>query len=115
MPGVGNALARDRYAYVKYNPIKYMDPSGHMIDEEGSYNPWKKTVSTDEGQYDLENDMWIQFYPPFENVSTSQKGLEFIEYFEGNVPEPYNDPAGNCTIGIGHLIRIGVCTSSDFF
>ena len=28
MPGTGNALAWDRYAYVKYNPIKYMDPSG---------------------------------------------------------------------------------------
>ena len=30
MPGAGSALAWDRYAYVEYNPIKYIDPSGHF-------------------------------------------------------------------------------------
>jgi RHS repeat-associated protein len=29
VPGVGNTKAYDRYAYVKNNPIKYTDPSGH--------------------------------------------------------------------------------------
>ena len=33
MPGAGDALAWDRYAYVKYNPIKYMDPSGKVFIE----------------------------------------------------------------------------------
>ena len=39
MPGAGDALAWDRYTYVKYNPIKYMDPSGHrfMYDQNGAY------------------------------------------------------------------------------
>ena len=59
VPGAGDALVWDRYAYVQNNPIKYADPSGHMVDEDGSYNPWKKTVSTDEGIYDLEDDVWI--------------------------------------------------------
>ena len=33
MPGAGDALAWDRYAYVKYNPMKYVDPSGKVFIE----------------------------------------------------------------------------------
>ncbi len=33
VPGAGDALAWDRYAYVKYNPIKYVDPSGKVFIE----------------------------------------------------------------------------------
>ena len=29
VPGAGDALAWDRYAYVEYNPIKHVDPSGN--------------------------------------------------------------------------------------
>ena len=31
MPGAGDALAWDRYAYVNYNPISNRDPTGHSI------------------------------------------------------------------------------------
>ena len=35
-----------------------------MVDEKGSYNPWKKIVRTDEGIYDLEKDVWLVNHKP---------------------------------------------------
>jgi len=29
VPGAGNPLAWDRYAYTLNNPVRYIDPSGH--------------------------------------------------------------------------------------
>jgi RHS repeat-associated protein len=31
VPGAGNPMARDRYAYVNNSPLNYNDPSGHML------------------------------------------------------------------------------------
>jgi len=31
VPGAGNPIAYDRYAYVFYNPLNYVDPSGHWV------------------------------------------------------------------------------------
>ena len=41
VPGAGNPQALNRYAYVVNNPVKYIDPSGHvfMIDENTYYKP----------------------------------------------------------------------------
>lgn len=36
-------------------------------------------------------------------------GLAIIKHFEGLVITAYNDPAGYCTIGYGHLIKLGLC------
>ena len=81
VPGAGDALAWDRYAYVKYNPIKYMDPSGHMVDEEGSYNPWRKTVTTDVGVYDVDDNIWIShninFSDEYTIIINKRQTLEF--------------------------------------
>ena len=35
VPGAGNPAAWNRYAYVMYNPVKFVDPSGH-----GNGDPW---------------------------------------------------------------------------
>ena len=45
--------------------------------------------------------------------SLSDRGLSFIERHEGFVDHLYNDSAGNCTIGYGHLLHQGGCNSSD--
>src|SRR2546423_470893 len=45
--------------------------------------------------------------------SLSDRGLSFIERHEGFVGHLYNDSAGNCTIGYGHLLHHGGCNAND--
>lgn len=42
-----------------------------------------------------------------------KKGLSFTKQAEGWVPTLYNDPAGFCTIGYGHLIKKGRCNGCE--
>jgi len=42
-------------------------------------------------------------------VKTSAVGLKLIAEFEGFGGTLYDDPAGHCTIGYGHLLHLGVC------
>ena len=46
-------------------------------------------------------------------LQLSTAGASFIAAFEGFGATPYNDPANHCTIGYGHLIHMGPCTSGD--
>lgn len=46
-------------------------------------------------------------------LSLSPAGANFIAQWEGFVATPYNDPGGNCTVGYGHLIHLGNCTSAE--
>lgn len=43
----------------------------------------------------------------------SPRGAQFIAAFEGFVRYPYNDAAGNATIGYGHLLHKGGVTAAD--
>jgi GH24 family phage-related lysozyme (muramidase) len=43
----------------------------------------------------------------------SEQGAEFIAGFEGFVGHGYNDPAGFCTIGYGHLLHRSACTAAE--
>jgi len=43
----------------------------------------------------------------------STKGAAFVARNEGLRLTPYNDPF-NCTVGVGHLIHYGRCTSNDY-
>lgn len=45
--------------------------------------------------------------------SVSEKGLRFIEAWEGCVLKPYNDSSGYATVGIGHLLHRSLVTISD--
>jgi lysozyme len=42
-------------------------------------------------------------------MNQSNAGAGFIARFEGIVLHLYNDPAGHCTVGIGHLVHHGRC------
>jgi GH24 family phage-related lysozyme (muramidase) len=43
----------------------------------------------------------------------SDRGVEFIARFEGFRGALYNDPAGHCTIGYGHLVHRGRCNGGE--
>lgn len=43
----------------------------------------------------------------------SARGLAALSVSEGLVTHPYEDSVGHCTIGVGHLIHFGPCTSVD--
>ena len=49
-------------------------------------------------------------------MRVSEIGLKHLAEFEGTVLSLYNDqpgPAGNCTIGTGHLVHLGNCDGRD--
>jgi lysozyme len=46
-------------------------------------------------------------------MDLSSKGAAFIGAFEGFRAQCYDDAAGNCTIGFGHLIHAGHTTAAD--
>jgi lysozyme len=43
----------------------------------------------------------------------SHAGAAFIGRFEGYRGGLYNDPAGHCTIGFGHLVHFGPCDGHE--
>lgn len=46
-------------------------------------------------------------------MKLSKRGVELIAEFEGFVGHGYNDAAGHCTIGYGHLLHYGPCSRSE--
>lgn len=42
-------------------------------------------------------------------MNISDAGLKFIASWEGLVNRLYDDAAGHCTIGVGHLVHLGNC------
>ncbi len=50
---------------------------------------------------------------PVSGLQLSARGASFIGAWEGFRATVYDDPAGHCTIGFGHLVHLGRCTSAD--
>jgi len=50
---------------------------------------------------------------PPERLTLSRKGQDFIVEFEGFSATLYNDQAGHCTIGVGHLVHHGGCRPTE--
>lgn len=42
----------------------------------------------------------------------NNQGLEVTKFHEGWIPKRYNDPAGYCTIGYGHLLKKNPCDNN---
>lgn len=45
--------------------------------------------------------------------SLNRTAIELIKHFEGWFEDAYDDPAGYCTIGYGHLIELAKCSTID--
>ncbi len=50
---------------------------------------------------------------PIRPTRTSKRGVRFIAEHEGYEATPYNDAAGNATIGYGHLLHRGPVNDHD--
>jgi lysozyme len=48
-----------------------------------------------------------------ERTGLSVEGARFIGHFEGFRARLYDDAAGHCTIGYGHLVHLGNCNGSE--
>lgn len=70
-----------------------------------------KTVDTHIASQSLVEDYGAQIgiAPTQDPPPLSPIALSLIKEFEGWEPEAYNDPAGYCTIGYGHLIALKKC------
>jgi len=48
-----------------------------------------------------------------EQLTLSSQGEDFIVEFEGFRSKLYEDQAGHCSIGVGHLVHLGPCNAGD--
>ena len=107
-------MSYDRYAYVKSNPITYIDPSGHSFIEHDDPNtgiPIVDIKNTPKFKYRYRPsyvDIWDA-----EGLGATDRIVAFIKSEEGYKHSPYIDTTGNCTVGIGHKLHSDVCTPDE--
>ena len=116
IPGAGNPLALDRYAYVQNNSLRYNDPSGHYYcgDTYDSIcletpDEWEKWLLLNYG-YEVYgpighsdsnhriDEVWTK------DIHASAELVEFMLDWEEFRAVPYDDGYGNYTVGWGHNI-----------
>jgi lysozyme len=77
------------------------------VPPEGEDEPGDRERGADEETFDEDAETRAP------GLKLSQRGAAFIARFEGCRLQLYNDPAGHCTIGIGHLVHHGPCNGSE--
>ena len=122
MPGAGDALAWDRYAYVNYNPLKYVDPSGHT-----GFVPRKNVLLSDTGNWKgFPGDQWFIDVRPLA-ISVEVSGSAGIGFGGSGgmgiviVDRPYvyttigetSEVPGEATLGVEIGVDWGINSVSD--
>ena len=104
-------VSLDKYAYVGNEPVLRLDPSGNQFDvaslslEVADLEVFSSTPTVHAGGV---------FTKARRSATTvSEQGLEFIERHEGFDGNLYNDQAGYCTIGYGHLVHKSPCNGTE--
>lgn len=109
-PWLGDAkepATLNAYAYAASNPIDRIDPSGR-----------NSFISGGLGMISFSTSLFRQGDATPFTVSRlafdiSRKGVDFIARWEGLEKNLYNDAAGHCTIGYGHLVHMGNCSGNE--
>jgi RHS repeat-associated protein len=128
VPNPGNPLDWDRYSYVRNNPLRYVDPSGHFCEMIGSNeicsadddsngwwsrDPRNKTNRHQESGSKSKSITKPRLQPASE-YSVSPRMQKYLKKIEVFVPNLYEDGGGNCTIGYGHKQHSGPCNENDY-
>jgi hypothetical protein len=100
VPGAGNPMAWDRYAYALNSPIMYNDPGGHSVDCGPYDSECQEEVANEELHQELD-----EFVPP-ETVELD----EMIEFFEATLSpaefELLKDENGNVNYVLAYRMKL---------
>jgi RHS repeat-associated protein len=121
VPSPGDPQSLNRYNYVLGNPLRYVDPAGHVQqcadgDVCGSitYGIAPPLLPKPDWAYLIGDDP--------SHIDLSQAGLDYTKAWETPPPgsaiditRPYNDLSSghHCTIGYGVLIHLGACSGAE--
>ncbi|MEA3439094.1 MAG: RHS repeat-associated core domain-containing protein, partial [Chloroflexota bacterium] len=76
IPNPANPIDWDRYVYVQNNPVRYIDPSGHMICDNYGYCG----TSAGRGEQIAINQLFDPFFGPFVGEFRDYEDTELINY-----------------------------------
>lgn len=95
-------------------PLTAHDDPDRARELVGDYGEWLY-VETEEGQRGWAAAWYLTETQAVDTTrhTLSDAGLRFIAKYEGLRTELYNDSAGHCTIGYGHLVHTGPCDGSE--
>jgi RHS repeat-associated protein len=96
-----------KYVYATNDPVDLSDPSGNEIDAIGALS-----ISGSLDSISVVNVSLVIAEGIRQATTLSEQGLKFIAIEEGLVTHLYNDLAGHCTIGYGHLVSLNKCSQS---